>query len=67
MYVDLHVKCLLVVSDFNQNQNVSTYFSKNPKFHENLSGGSRNVPREEKDGRTDRQKASSRYFFWGRD
>jgi hypothetical protein len=43
--VGLPVKCLLHLTDFNQNRNVQANFNKslNMKFHENLSGGRRFV------------------------
>ena len=42
-YVDLHVKCLVFLSDFKQIWIFLAYFHKSLhiRFHENLSGGSR--------------------------
>jgi len=44
--VGLRVKCLLHLTDFNQNRKIQTNFNKslNMKFHENLSGGRHFVP-----------------------
>ena len=51
MYIGLHVKYRLVLSDFNETWILSTYFRKILKFHWTLSSGSRAVPC----GRTDRR------------
>jgi len=55
MYIDLHVKCPLFLSNFNETLTFSKNFrktSKNIKFHKNSSKGSRVIPC----GRTDGQK-----------
>ena len=56
MFISLHVKCPLFLSDFNETLNFSTYFFKNTqsiKFHENPSSGSRVVPCGWTDGQTE--------------
>ena len=59
MYIGLHVKCPLFLSDFNETLIFSKVFGKNSniKFHENPSSGSRVVPcgqtEGEREGRTD--------------
>ena len=62
MYNDLHVKCPLLLSGFNEILNFSTDFRKIPssnKFHENPSSGHRVVSYgrtgRQTEGRTDRQ------------
>jgi hypothetical protein len=54
MYIGLHVKYHLFLSDLNETSNFSAEFGKysNIKFHENPSSGSRVVPC----GRTDRER-----------
>ena len=44
-HVDLHENCVLLLSDFNQNFNFSTYFSKTPsqKIYKNRFSGSRDL------------------------
>jgi len=32
MHVDIHVKCMLFLSQFNVSRNVSTNWSENPKY-----------------------------------
>jgi len=44
----LHVKCLLLLSDFNER-------TSNTEFYENPSGGSRVVPCGQRDGQTNRR------------
>ena len=45
MYISLHVKYLLFLSDFNETWNFLAYLKKHSiKFHENPSSGSRAVP-----------------------
>jgi len=60
MYIGLHVKCLLFLSDFNESRIFSTKFSINAqikKFHENPSSwGGRVVPCGQTDKRTDMAK-----------
>ena len=71
MYIGLHVKCPLFLSDFYEAFTFSTVFLKkkrNIKFHENSFGGSRVVLCGQTDGRTDRHdEANSRFsqFFEG--
>ena len=62
MYIGLHVKYPLFLSDFKETRIFTTFFEKfsYSKFHENPSSGSRVVPR----GHTDRhdEAASLRFF-----
>ena len=55
MYICLHVKCPLLLSDFNETLIFSKDFEKysNNKFHKNPSSGSRAVPRDRTNGRMD--------------
>jgi len=57
MYIGLHVKYLLFLSDFHKTSLFFTVFEKysNIKFHENPSSGSKVVPCIQMDGRTDGQ------------
>jgi hypothetical protein len=52
MYVSLHVKYPLFLSDFNETSFLAIFFKKcaSIKFHENPSSGSRVVPSGQKDG-----------------
>jgi hypothetical protein len=58
MYIDLHVKYPLVLSDFNEiltlYRNIFEKYS-NIRFHENTSIGGRVVPNRWTDGRLDEQ------------
>jgi hypothetical protein len=36
MHTDIHVMLLLLLTDFNENQNIPASFSKTPIYHENL-------------------------------
>ena len=56
MWKRLHVKCPLMFSDFNETWIFTTDFRKKLKYqlYQNPSNGSRFVPCEQKDGRTDR-------------
>ena len=58
IYIGLHVKYLLCLSDVNETWIFSTVFRKIPKykFHEISSSGSRDVPCQRADGRTDMTK-----------
>jgi hypothetical protein len=58
MFIRLHVKYLLFLSDFNQPVFSQQVFdeSTNIKFNDNQSSGSRFVPCEETDGQTDMMK-----------
>ena len=59
MYIRIHVKYLLFLSEFNKNLIFFDRFSKNSpniKFHENPSSGSRVVPCGQTDGLTDMAK-----------
>ena len=69
MYIGLHVKYPLFVSDCNETRIFSTvffFFEKCSliKFHENLSSGSRVVPGGQTDGQPDMMKltVALRYF-----
>jgi len=57
MYIGIHVKYPLFISDFNEILMLSTYFRKLSKYsvHENLSNGSQVVPRGRAYGETDRR------------
>jgi hypothetical protein len=57
MYLGLHVKYALFLSDFNENLTFSTISEKlsNIEFHENPSSGSRVAPRGQRERQTDRQ------------
>jgi hypothetical protein len=57
MYISLHVRYPLLLSDFNKAWLLSTHFRKilNIKFHENPSSRSRIVPCGRTDRRTDEQ------------
>jgi hypothetical protein len=57
-HVGLHVKCSLLLLDFNQNWNMSTNFSKTVKFYEYPFGGSL-VPAC---GQTEITKITSEFF-----
>ena len=62
MYLGLHVKCPLFLSDINETGIFSIDFLKTLKFRENPSSGSRFVPCGQLDGRTDRHyEANSRF------
>ena len=65
MYIGLHVKYPLFLSDFNETWISSTDFRKknsNVKFHENPTSRSRVIPCGPTDGETDRHyKANSRF------
>jgi hypothetical protein len=52
MYAGNHVKYLSRLSDFSETCIFTTDFRKIIKFHENLSSGSRIVPRGRADGQT---------------
>jgi len=55
MYISLHVKYPLLMSDFNATRIFSTDFRKIPqkiKFHKNQSGRSRVIPFGQTDGET---------------
>jgi hypothetical protein len=62
MYIGLHVKYPLFLSDFNGNLICRQIFEKyrNIKFHENLFSRSRVVPRGLAGGRTDRERDTDR-------
>jgi len=45
MYIGLHVKCSLFLSDFNKTLIFSTDFQKVSKFHKNQPSGNQVVPR----------------------
>jgi hypothetical protein len=60
MYVRLHVKCLLFLSDFNAGQIFEKY--SNVRFHENPSSGNRVVLCGRTDGQTDRNVVTFRNF-----
>jgi len=55
MYVSLHVKYPLLLSDFNKTGIFSTRFQKPSTIKENLFSGSQVVPCGWMDGWTDRQ------------
>jgi hypothetical protein len=57
MYIGLHVKYLLFLSDFHKTSLFFTVFEKysNIKFHENSSSGSKVVPCRQMDRQTDGQ------------
>jgi hypothetical protein len=40
---DVHLKCLLLLSDYNRNWKVLTNFRNTPQFHESTLSGSRSV------------------------
>jgi len=68
MYIGLHVKYPLFLSDFNETLTFSTKFRKisNIKFHKNSSRGSRVIPCGRADRNMDRQtdrhdKANTRF------
>jgi hypothetical protein len=51
MCIDLHVKYVLFLSDFNETRQCFEKYS-NIKFHENSSGGNQGVPCGQADGET---------------